>query len=144
MPQHVVGTTYKSAGKIVPIAGTTYTAPGEVREQFKVPAGAVNTPFVVEFKYTKVVAYCITLGTQSAAQIPTDSFSEAATGSVELKWNSTSSPVPDMTLNAKAPHVFAPAIAGTVNEFTADITIVYASNAGSTDLLVSVDVLLNS
>ncbi len=144
MPLHTVSSSYKADAAVVPIGGTTYSVPGECNELLVVPAGATDLEFDFEFLFGKVVCYCIALGTQTAAQAALGTFSEALTGSVDLKWNSTGTPVPDMTLDAKKPHVFADCLPGTVNEFTANITKVYASNAGAAPLVVSVKVGLNT
>lgn len=144
MPNHTISTTFKDDAGSVPIGGTNYIVAEEVNELLHVPAGSVNLAFAIEFLHAKVHDYCISLGVQTAAQALTDTYSEASAGSILLNVNSTSSPAPALTINAKQPHVFAPCVPGTVNEFTADVTNFFCNNAGSTDLVLCVKIGLNT
>ena len=130
----------------MPIAGTTYTYAGEVNEALLVPAGSVDLEKDFEFLFGKVGAYCFSLATQTAAQAAANppGFTEAASGALVAKFNSSGTPVPSLTINAKVPHVFAACIQGTTNEFTADVTKVFLSNAGSTDLWLLAKIGLNA
>jgi hypothetical protein len=144
MPLHTISATFRDDAGSVPLGATVYNVPGEVNELILVPAGSVNLEKDFEFLHLKVVDYCVAVVQQTPAQILAGTYSEPASGTILINWNSTGAPAPAMTVNAKQPHVFAPALAGTTNEFTADITKAYFNNAGSADLSVVIKVGLNA
>ena len=146
MAQFTVGTNFKSPARVVPIGGTIYEFDLGLDTEFKVPAGSTNLEFDFEMLHAKIAAYCLSLGTQSASQAAANppSFSEATAGELVVKVNSITTPAPTITVDAKIPHAFATAIQGSTNEFSADVTSFFISNAGSTDLFLLVSVGLNS
>lgn len=144
MPTHTISSTFKDDAGSVPIGGVSYFVADEVNALLVVPAGSVNLPFLIEFLHLKVNDYCLTLGTQTAAQQAAGTFSEAPAGSMLINVNSSGTPAPAITIQAKQPHVFAACIPGTANEFTADVTEFFCNNSGSAALVLAVKVGLNT
>lgn len=143
MPQHTIGATYRTDAGSIPLSATSYVVNDAIEAVFPVAAGAVNTPYLITFPHVKVHDYCLAVGTQTSAQVAQGAFSEAAAGQIEIKVNSTGSPVPDLTIVAKLPHAFAPCLVGTANEFSADVTEFFLSNPGIADLVLIVRIGLN-
>ena len=144
MPLHTVSATFRDDAGAVPLAGTVYNVAGEVNELLVVPAGSVNIEKDFEFLHLKVVDYCLAVVSQTPAQVLAGTYSEPSSGTILINVNSTSSPTPAITVQARQPAVFAPCIAGTTNVFTADVTKFYLSNAGAVDLSLVVKVGLNA
>lgn len=145
MPLHTIGATYKDDAGSVPLGTTVYAVPSEVNALLTVPAGSVDLEKDLEFYYARATCYVLAVATQTPAQVLTSTYSEPAAGSIGVKVNSTSSPVPDaFTVQSKQPLVFAPALAGTTNKFTANVTKFYLSNSGSLDLVLVVKVGLTA
>lgn len=146
MAEFTVGTNYKSPARTVPIGGQVHEFPIGIDQEFLVPAGSVNLAFTFEALHAKIATYCLSLGTQSAAQAAAHppGFSEATAGELVVKVNSITTPAPTITIDAKVPHVFDTAVQGSTSEFSADITSFNISNAGSTDLWLLVSMGLNS
>jgi hypothetical protein len=137
MPVHTVGLTFKTDAGNVPISNVPFIVDTEINQLILVTAGTVNKEVDVTFEYARIQDYCISLLTAASA-----GKSEALTGTVTLKWNSSSAPVPLMTLAAKVPIWHAPTF-GTTSVFTANLTKCFFSNAGTVDLYVGLHIGLN-
>lgn len=144
MPTHTVTMSFKNDAGSVPIGGTSYFVPNEVNAFLKVPAGSVNLSFALEFLFAKVNDYCLSLGSQTPAQALAGTFSEATVGSMLVNVNSSGSPAPAITVNAKQPQVYAACVPGTTNLFSANVTAFLCNNSGSSDLVLVVKVGLNT
>lgn len=138
MPVHTIGLSYKTDAGSVPISTVPFTVDSEFYALIAVNAGTTNKEVDFTFEFARLNDYCLTLLSGSSG-----GKLEATAGTVTLKWNSSSSPVPSMTLNAKQPIWHAPTF-GTTSLFTANVTKVFLTNAGTDDLYVGLHFGLNN
>lgn len=124
MPKHTAQLIFKTDAGQVPLDAVVYNIDTEINESITVPAGT-TVHAVVTFAHAKVNDYCI-----------------SANGTLTVKWNDQTTPVPEMALTKAGPSFYAPDFGGS-NLFTADITGLYAINAGLTDVILTVHVGLN-
>jgi hypothetical protein len=120
-----ISTTYTGNGAAVTVPFGTYTGSRDAGFAVVVPAGATNQAVTIVFPVA-----------------PIQSMVMASDQVVTVKVNSTTTPVPaTITLKATAGLIWASDFATTC-PLTADVTVMYISNAGTVDAKVNFRALM--
>lgn len=111
----VISISYTGNGKAVTTPVGTYTGIKDAGVATVIPAGAVNFEVDIVFTFADIQAFVM-----------------ASDQNLTVKVNSSTTPVPSITLKATAGLVWGFDY-GVPNPFTADVTKFFISNPGATD-----------
>lgn len=120
-----ISISYTGNGKAVTTPIGSYTGTKDAGVATVIPAGTTNQAITVVFTYATI-----------------QSFVMASDQNLTVKVNSTTTPVPSITLKATAGLVWGSDY-GVANPFTADVTTFYVTNAGTVDAKFNFRVLYN-
>lgn len=120
-----ISISYTGNGKAVSTVVGSYTGSEDAGIATVIAAGADNTAIAVAFPHATVKSYIMT-----------------SDQDVTVNVNSTTTPVPAITLKKTAPLIYGSDFVY-ANVFTADVTTFYISNSGSTDAKFNFRVLYN-
>lgn len=117
--------SYSGNGKAVSAPVGTYTGTKDAGVATVVPAGSTNLEIDVAFPHDTIQSFIMT-----------------SDQNVTVNVNSSTTPVPALTINKTAPLVYGSDF-NFSNPFTADVTKFFISNAGTTDAKFNFRVLYN-
>jgi len=87
MPKHEIGLTYKDDAGAMPLGTTVYLCDTEVNSILPVPAGAVSKAFGLSWLKSKIVCYGLAVGTQTATQVTSSTWTEPTAGQLIVNVN---------------------------------------------------------